>query len=82
MEICIKPSIIHSWIYNTGKNNTELNGAWLKTCYPDISSMKKYLCAVITLFSFHANKRNFVNFLKIVIIFLISVILKQERRSR
>ncbi len=28
----IRPSIIHSWIHNTDKNSTGLNGTWLKAC--------------------------------------------------
>ncbi len=74
-------SIVHSWICNTDKNNTGLNGAWLKACWSQISSTKKYLCAVTTLFSFLANWCDFVNFCKHVIIFSISVILKAEREA-
>ncbi len=73
-----QPSIIHSWIRNSDKNNTGLNRAWLKTCWSKISSTKKYLCAEITLFSFHINWHDFVDFSKIVIIFSISVILSHQ----
>ncbi len=66
------PSIIHSWIRNIDQNNAGLNGAWLKAFWSRISSMKKSLCTVITLFSFHADWRDYVDFCKIVNIFSIS----------
>ncbi len=50
------------WIRNTDKNNIGLSGARLKACLSKISSTKKCLCMVITLFSFEAILSIFVKF--------------------
>ncbi len=57
------------WIRNTDKNNTELNGARLKACLSKISNTKKYLCIVMTLFSFGAILSIFVKFFLIFVKF-------------
>ncbi len=55
------------WIGNADKNNTGLNGARLKTSLSKISSTKKYLCVVITLFSFGVILGDSLNNWKIIV---------------